>query len=91
MKDMVIDTVELDLYTLKYVKFVFDIHSDFSQQCNGYHSLCKLIEVEEINQIDFKIRTKMCLTCEYRRYLKRKLPCSKCFKKSEYKMSERFK
>lgn len=36
--------VNIDLETLKYVKFMFDIHSDFSQQCNGYRSLCDLIE-----------------------------------------------
>lgn len=38
--------VRLDLYTLKYVKFMFNLHSDMSSSCNGYHSLCELIERE---------------------------------------------
>lgn len=32
------------LEILNEVKFSFDIHSDFSSQCNGYKSLCKQIE-----------------------------------------------
>lgn len=32
------------LKILNEVKFSFEIHSDFSSQCNGYKSLCKQIE-----------------------------------------------
>lgn len=40
--------MNLDLETLKYIKSVFHLHSDFSCQCNGYHSLCRLIKNEEL-------------------------------------------
>lgn len=36
-----------DLETLRRVKFIFDIHSDHSSRCNGYRSLCDLIEKTE--------------------------------------------
>lgn len=39
--------MKLDLETLKYVKLAFDIHSDHSTMCNGYRSLCKMIEETE--------------------------------------------
>lgn len=39
--------MKLDLETLKQVKFTFDIHSDHSIMCNGYHSLCRMIEEAE--------------------------------------------
>lgn len=39
--------MKLDLETLKHVKFMFDIHSDHSTMCNGYNSLCRIIEEEE--------------------------------------------
>lgn len=38
---------KLDLPTLEFVKFSFDIHSDHSTQCNGYKSLCQMIEETE--------------------------------------------
>ena len=38
---------KLDLETLKHVKFMFDIHSDFSTQCNGYKSICRMIKTKE--------------------------------------------
>lgn len=34
----------LDLKTLLYVKQIFEIHSDWSTQCNGYRSLVSLIK-----------------------------------------------
>lgn len=34
---------DLDLKTLEFIKFTFDIHSDWSTNCNGYRSLCKCI------------------------------------------------
>jgi hypothetical protein len=42
--------MKLDLDTLKQVKFTFDIHSDHSTMCNGYYSLCRMIEEAEIEQ-----------------------------------------
>lgn len=33
-----------DLNTLKHVQFMFSIHSDASPFCNGFRSLCDLIE-----------------------------------------------
>jgi len=39
--------MKLDLETLKQVKFTFDIHSDHSTTCNGYRSLCRMIEEAE--------------------------------------------
>ena len=39
--------MKLDLETLKQVKFTFDIHSDQSTMCNGYRSLCRMIEEAE--------------------------------------------
>ena len=42
--------MKLDLDTLKQVKFTFDIHSDHSTMCNGYYSLCRMIEESEIEQ-----------------------------------------
>lgn len=45
---------ELDLETLKHIKFMFELHSDHSAFCNGYRSLCRIIEdienPKEINQ-----------------------------------------
>ncbi len=35
---------ELDLDTLKHVKFMFELYSDHSITCNGYNFLCKIIE-----------------------------------------------
>jgi len=37
----------LDLETLKHVKFSFELHSDNSTMCNGYRSLCRMIEEAE--------------------------------------------
>lgn len=37
----------LDLETLKHVKFSFELHSDHSTMCNGYRSLCRMIEEAE--------------------------------------------
>lgn len=37
----------LDLETLKHVKFSFELHSDHSTMCNGYRSLCRMIEEVE--------------------------------------------
>lgn len=39
--------MKLDLETLKQVKTMFGYHSDYSTNCNGYHSLCKMIEEAE--------------------------------------------
>lgn len=46
---------KLDLETLKRVKFMFDIHSDHSTKCNGYRSLCTLIEHEEKKATEIKV------------------------------------
>jgi hypothetical protein len=46
-----------ELQILKEVKFMFDIHSDHSTQCNGYRSLCKTIEEMELKQ------AKVCIYC----------------------------
>lgn len=40
--------IKLDLETLKYIKFTFDLHSDHSTMCNGYRSLCDKIKTEEL-------------------------------------------
>ncbi|MES2285816.1 MAG: hypothetical protein V4547_09030 [Bacteroidota bacterium] len=37
----------LDLKTLRAIKLAFDMHSDHSTRCNGYVSLCKLLEQKE--------------------------------------------
>jgi hypothetical protein len=37
-------TKDLDLKTLEWIQFCFKLHSDYSTQCLGYGSLCKLIE-----------------------------------------------
>ena len=39
--------MELDLETLKQVKFTFELQSDHSTNCNGYRLLCEMIKVEE--------------------------------------------
>lgn len=43
---------KLDLETLKHIKLIFSVHSDFSTQCNGYHNLCELIEKIESKPIE---------------------------------------
>ena len=43
--------VDLDLNTLEYIKFSFDLYSDMSSQTLGYKYLCGLIEKEKINNI----------------------------------------
>lgn len=40
----------MDLETLKHVKLLFDVQSDYSTKCNGYTSLCELIEKLENNK-----------------------------------------
>lgn len=42
--------MKLDLETLKYVKEVFDLHSDNSCLTNGYKSLLELIKEAESKQ-----------------------------------------
>lgn len=39
--------MKLDLETLKFIKYSFKLHSDHSTKCNGYNSLCRLIEKSE--------------------------------------------
>lgn len=34
------------LETLKEIKLIFDIHSDFSTRCGGYRNLCRILEEE---------------------------------------------
>lgn len=41
---------KLDLVTLKHIKFMFDIHSDFSTKCNGYKSLLRIIDDVELEK-----------------------------------------
>lgn len=41
-----------DLYTLEQIKFIFGLHSDGSTSCNGYRSLCDLIEKVKNLDID---------------------------------------
>lgn len=36
--------MKLDLETLKHIKFIFELQSDHSTLCNGYKSLCLIIE-----------------------------------------------
>lgn len=57
--------MEIDLETLKYVQKMFRIHSDMSTKCNGYRSLCDLIEKMETGKIlsDFNIPDK-CINSE---------------------------
>lgn len=38
-----VKTAEPDLRTLKLVKEMFMLHSDYSTNCNGYRSLCSII------------------------------------------------
>jgi len=42
---------EPNLETLKFVKQIFSIHSDMSTKCNGYNSLCQMIDQLEGNLI----------------------------------------
>ncbi len=42
---------KLDIPTLEYVKQLFDLHSDHSSKCNGYRSLCDVIEKETQKQM----------------------------------------
>lgn len=42
--------MKLDLETLKRVKSIFDIHSDHSTMCNGYRTLCRMIEKQTNEQ-----------------------------------------
>ena len=42
---------ELDLDTLKAIKFSFELFSDFSTQCLGYNYICN-----QINNIENKIK-----------------------------------
>jgi hypothetical protein len=37
----------MELETLKQVKFIFELQSDHSTNCNGYRLLCEMIKVEE--------------------------------------------
>jgi len=39
--------ITLDLKTLKYIDFIFKLHSDNSCNTKGYHNLRKLIKEEE--------------------------------------------
>lgn len=39
-----VNTVSPDLRTLKLVKEMFSLHSDGSTMCNGYRSLCSVID-----------------------------------------------
>ncbi len=39
--------MKLDLDTLKYIKFLFDLQSDQSIHCNGYRTLKEVIEEQE--------------------------------------------
>ena len=34
---------KLDLKTLEYIKFTFDLYSDWSSRCLGYQRLCEMI------------------------------------------------
>lgn len=45
---------KLDLETLKWIKFTFDICSDHSTMCLGYKNLCKRIEDLENIEINKK-------------------------------------
>lgn len=45
---------KLDLETLKWIKFTFDICSDHSTKCLGYNNLCKRIEDLEFKEIKQK-------------------------------------
>ncbi len=36
--------MKTELEILQKVKFIFDIQSDFSTKCNGYHALLRYIE-----------------------------------------------
>lgn len=45
-----IDAGKLDLYTLKSIKFMFELFSDHSTTCYGYEHLCKTIESETIKR-----------------------------------------
>ncbi len=54
----------LDLETLKHVKFSFDIHSDHSTMCNGYRSLCRMIEeIEAEDKINENQSTPISSIC----------------------------
>lgn len=40
------------LETLIFVRLMFDVHSDHSSRCNGYHSLLNMIELAEKNRAE---------------------------------------
>lgn len=54
--------MNLDLKTLRYIKLTFDLHSDHSTKCNGYNSLCRIIEQQEsiIISTQYDIKTPIC-------------------------------
>lgn len=62
----------LDLETLKHIKFLFDIHSDNSTMCNGYRSLCRMIEeIEAETKINDSQLTPISMGENFDDYLKR--------------------
>ena len=62
--------MKLDLETLKQVKFTFDIHSDHSIMCNGYRSLCRMIEEaeKEVNEnfVQPDVIKSVCDKCRFK-------------------------
>jgi len=87
----------LDLETLKYVKFLFEINSDYaSTHNNGFDNLCRIIKEQEISVSDisgsnFKLQHKMCSTCESRDKIKAQHPCFSCDAKSNYRLHKDYK
>jgi len=55
-----VNTANPDLRTLKLVKQMFELHSDNSASCNGYRSLCGLIEeMEKPHLVEIKNEIKV--------------------------------
>lgn len=57
--------MKLDLETLKQVKFTFDIHSDHSTRCNGYRSLCRMIEEAEKEVNENFVQPAVIVNCRF--------------------------
>jgi len=59
--------MKTELEILKDVKFMFELHSDNSTQCNGYRSLCRKIEELETKvaneNFSLLIDIKVCSKC----------------------------
>ena len=57
-----VNTVKPDLRTLKLIKEMFLLHSDNSAMCNGYRSLCSIID--EMDKQPVIVQDTLLSTCD---------------------------